>query len=46
MGIPSQLMSSLPYLATIVVLVVISCDARPGRAARAGLARACFVPDR
>ena len=46
MGIPSQLMSSLPYLATIVVLVVISWwRGRAGSPAPASLGLA-FVPDR
>jgi simple sugar transport system permease protein len=46
MGIPSQLMSSLPYLATIVVLVVISAvRGRAGSPAPASLGLA-FIPDR
>ena len=45
-GIPSQLMSSLPYLATIVVLVVISrARGTAGSAAPASLG-VVFVPDR
>jgi ABC-type uncharacterized transport system permease subunit len=45
-GIPSQLMSSLPYLATIVVLVMISrARATAGSAAPASLGLV-FVPDR
>jgi simple sugar transport system permease protein len=45
-GIPSQLMSSLPYLATIIVLVVISrTRGIAGSAAPASLGLA-FVPDR
>jgi len=45
-GIPSQLMSSLPYLATVIVLVVISrARATAGAAAPASLGLA-FVPDR
>jgi simple sugar transport system permease protein len=45
-GIPSQLMSSLPYLATIVVLVAISwLRGRAGSPAPASLGLA-FVPDR
>ncbi|HEY1365010.1 MAG TPA: ABC transporter permease [Xanthobacteraceae bacterium] len=45
-GIPSQLMSSLPYLATILVLVAISRGrAGTGSAAPASLGLA-FVPDR
>ncbi len=46
LGIPSQLMSSLPYLATIVVLVAISwMRGRAGSPAPASLGLA-FVPDR
>ena len=46
MGIPSQLMSSLPYLATILVLVVISAArGRAGSPAPASLGLA-FIPDR
>src|SRR6478735_5125521 len=46
MGIPSQLMSSLPYLATILVLVAISwARGRAGSPAPASLGLA-FVPDR
>jgi general nucleoside transport system permease protein len=46
LGIPSQLMSSLPYLATILVLVVISAvRGRAGSPAPASLGLA-FVPDR
>jgi general nucleoside transport system permease protein len=45
-GIPSQLMSSLPYLATIVVLVIISrARANAGSTAPASLGLV-FVPDR
>jgi simple sugar transport system permease protein len=45
-GIPSQLMSSLPYLATIIVLVAISWwRGRRGSPAPASLGLA-FVPDR
>jgi simple sugar transport system permease protein len=45
-GIPSQLMSSLPYLATIIVLVLISrTRGIAGSAAPASLGLA-FVPDR
>jgi simple sugar transport system permease protein len=43
LGIPSQLMSALPYLATILVLVVISAGRR-GSQAPASLG-APFVPD-
>jgi len=46
LGIPSQLMTSLPYLATIVVLVAISwVRGRAGSPAPASLGLA-FVPDR
>jgi simple sugar transport system permease protein len=46
LGIPSQLMSSLPYLATIVVLVLISrARSSAGAAAPASLGTV-FVPDR
>jgi ABC-type uncharacterized transport system permease subunit len=46
MGIPSQLMSALPYLATILVLVAISWwRGRAGSPAPASLGLA-FVPDR
>ena len=46
LGIPSQLMTSLPYLATIVVLVLISrARGTAGSAAPASLGTA-FVPDR
>jgi general nucleoside transport system permease protein len=46
LGIPSQLMSSLPYLATVVVLVLISrTRGTAGSAAPASLGMA-FVPDR
>jgi len=46
LGIPSQLMSSLPYLATVLVLVVISrTRGAAGSAAPASLG-AAFVPDR
>jgi simple sugar transport system permease protein len=45
-GIPSQFMSSLPYLATILVLVVISrTRGRAGAASPASLGTV-FVPDR
>jgi simple sugar transport system permease protein len=45
-GIPSQLMTSLPYLATILVLVLISrARATAGSAAPASLG-VVFVPDR
>jgi general nucleoside transport system permease protein len=46
LGIPSQLMSSLPYLATVIVLVLISrTRGVAGSAAPASLG-AVFVPDR
>ena len=46
LGIPSQLMSSLPYLATVVVLVAISwARGKAGSPAPASLGLA-FVPDR
>src|SRR5271157_590726 len=46
LGIPSQLMSSLPYLATVIVLVLISrVRATAGSAAPASLGTV-FVPDR
>jgi simple sugar transport system permease protein len=46
LGIPSQLMSALPYLATVIVLVLISRKrASAGAAAPASLGMV-FVPDR
>jgi simple sugar transport system permease protein len=46
LGIPSQLMSSLPYLATVIVLVLISrTRGNAGSAAPASLGLV-FVPDR
>jgi general nucleoside transport system permease protein len=46
LGIPSQLMSSLPYLATVIVLVLISrTRGTAGSAAPASLGTV-FVPDR
>jgi simple sugar transport system permease protein len=45
LGVPSQAMSALPYLATILVLVLISRVRRGGSAAPAALGTA-FVPDR
>lgn len=46
LGIPSQLMSSLPYLATVIVLVLISrARGTAGSAAPASLGMV-FVPDR
>ncbi|WAC26287.1 ABC transporter permease [Ancylobacter sp. SL191] len=44
LGVPSQLLSSLPYLATVVALVIISALKR-GQGAPAGLG-VPFVPDR
>jgi general nucleoside transport system permease protein len=44
-GIPSQLMSSLPYLATILVLILVSRARGAGSAAPASLG-IVFVPDR
>lgn len=44
LGIPSQLMSSLPYLATILVLIAISRAG--GRSAGPGSLGTPFVPDR
>src|SRR5579862_3730205 len=45
LGIPSQFMSSLPYLATVIVLVVISRARTGGSTAPAALGTV-FVPDR
>lgn len=44
-GVPSQLMSALPYLATVIVLVVISRTRTGGSTAPAALGTV-FVPDR
>lgn len=44
-GVPSQLMSALPYLATIIVLVLISRARTGGSTAPAALGTV-FVPDR
>jgi general nucleoside transport system permease protein len=44
-GVPSQLMSALPYLATIIVLVLLSRRRRGGSTAPATLGMV-FVPDR
>jgi simple sugar transport system permease protein len=44
-GIPSQFMSALPYLATVIVLVLLSRTRRGGSTAPAALGTA-FVPDR
>ncbi|HZP76016.1 MAG TPA: ABC transporter permease [Pseudolabrys sp.] len=46
LAIPSQLMSSLPYLATIVVLVVISRARSSGGSAAPASLGLVFVPDR
>src|SRR5579863_3174753 len=45
LGIPSQFMSSLPYLATVIVLVLISRARTGGSTAPAALGNT-FVPDR
>jgi len=45
LGLPSQLMSALPYLATVIVLVLISRVRRGGSVAPVALGTA-FVPDR
>jgi ABC-type uncharacterized transport system permease subunit len=45
-GIPSQLMSSLPYIATVVVLVVISRARGTARSAAPASLGLVFVPDR
>ncbi|WP_436641591.1 ABC transporter permease [Microbaculum sp. FT89] len=45
-GIPSQLMSALPYLATIIVLVVISYERTRARANTPLCLGVPFVPDR
>jgi simple sugar transport system permease protein len=44
-GIPSQFMSALPYLATVIVLVLLSRTRRGGSTAPAALGTV-FVPDR
>jgi simple sugar transport system permease protein len=44
-GLPSQLLSALPYLATILALVVLSLR-RGGRQAAAGSLGQPFIPDR
>ena len=46
LGIPSQLMSALPYLATIMVLVVISRARGSARSAAPASLGMVFVPDR
>ncbi len=46
MGIPSQLLSSLPYLVTILALVVISANRRLTRTNTPACLGQAFVPDR
>ncbi len=46
LGIPSQLMSSLPYLATVIVLVLISRGRSSAGAAAPASLGLVFVPDR
>ncbi|HTN96458.1 MAG TPA: ABC transporter permease [Nordella sp.] len=46
MGIPSQLLSSLPYIATILALVVISANRRLTRTNTPACLGQPFVPDR
>lgn len=46
MGIPSQLLSSLPYLATIIVLVLISSDRNRTKTNTPACLGRPFVPDR
>lgn len=46
LGIPSQLMSSLPYLATVIVLVLISRKRGSAGSAAPGSLGTIFVPDR
>ncbi len=46
LGIPSQLMSSLPYLATVVVLILISRGRTTGGSAAPASLGLVFVPDR
>jgi simple sugar transport system permease protein len=45
-AIPSQVLSSLPYLATIIVLVVISADRNRTKANTPACLGRPFVPDR
>ena len=45
-GVPSQLLSSLPYVATIVVLVLISRDRRLTMVNTPAALGQSFVPDR
>ena len=44
-GLPGQLLSSLPYLATIIALVLLSLRKKSGSTAPAALGQA-FIPDR
>jgi simple sugar transport system permease protein len=46
LGIPSQIMSSLPYLATILVLIVISQNRRTTLINTPASLGKSFVPDR
>jgi simple sugar transport system permease protein len=46
LGIPSQLMSSLPYIATVVVLVLISRTRGSGGSTAPAALGTVFVPDR
>jgi simple sugar transport system permease protein len=46
LGIPSQLMPALPYLATIIVLVIISRAGDSARSAAPVSLGMVFVPDR
>ena len=46
LGIPSQLMSALPYLATVIVLVLISRARGPAARPRPRRSGLVFVPDR
>ena len=45
LGLPGQLLSSLPYVATIVALVLLSLGVKRGTTAPAALGQA-FIPDR
>ena len=45
LGLPSQLLSALPYLATLLALVLMSLGRRGGSAAPGSLGQS-FVPDR
>ncbi len=44
-GLPSQLLSALPYIATILALVVLSLRRGGGQAAAGSLGQP-FIPDR